>query len=181
MIVALHSSSYLVGCLRIMFSSSLSFFMDIIWHNDSIGEDFQKILISFEFFMNFQRFGQTTVDQSLWLVHELVESYKWCSAVTLLWCSISPRCPFLVCKRHFGRCFTNGSLNLSFLWHFWNFQINFEVHGANTIGHVVVVHTCAKFGLIWAMLGETIVPKHHKGVNEHDRCTSFLIRLSGLP
>ena len=28
--------------------------------------------------------------------------------------SISPRCPFLVCKRHFGRCFTNGSLNLSF-------------------------------------------------------------------
>ena len=74
-----------------------------------ISKDFDKFL----FFMNFWRFSQTTVDQSLWLVHELLESYKWCYVVTL-WCSISPRCPFLVCKRHFGRCFTNGSLNLSF-------------------------------------------------------------------
>ena len=55
-----------------------------------------------------------------------------------------------------------------------------SAYGANTIWHVVV-HTCEKFGLIWAMLGETIVPKHHNGVNEHDRCTSFLILLSGLP
>ena len=35
-----------------------------------------------------------------------------------------------------------------------------------------------KLGLIWAMLGETIVPKHHNGVNEHDRCTTFLIIFS---
>ena len=53
------------------------------------------------------------------------------------------------------------------------------MNGAKTIGHVVV-HTCAKFGLIWAMLGEKIVPKHHNGVNEHDRCTSFLVLLSGI-
>ena len=105
--------SYLVGCLRIIVSSKLLFFMDIIiWHKDSIGEGFKRFWY-FDFFMNFRRFGQTTVYQSLWLVHELLESYKWFSVVTL-WCSISPRCPFLVCKRHFGRCFTNGSLNLSF-------------------------------------------------------------------
>ena len=53
------------------------------------------------------------------------------------------------------------------------------MHGAKTIWHVVV-HTCAKFGLIWAMLGETIVPKHYNGVNKYDRCTSFLILLSGF-
>ena len=35
------------------------------------------------------------------------------------------------------------------------FLANLEVHGAKTIWHVVV-HTCAKFGLIWAMLGEKI-------------------------
>ena len=106
----------------------------------------------------------------MWSVHELLESYKWCSVVTL-WCSISPRCPFL---------FVKGILMLHkwkpkfefFSCNFWIFQTNLEVHGANTIWHVVV-HTCAKFGFIWAMLGETIVPKHHNGVNKHDRCTSF--------
>ena len=55
-----------------------------------------------------------------------------------------------------------------------------SAYGDNTIWHVVV-HTFEKIGLIWAMLGETIVPKHHNGVNEHDRCTSFLILLSRLP
>ena len=53
------------------------------------------------------------------------------------------------------------------------------MHGAKTIWHVVV-HTCANFGLIRATLGETIVPKHHNGVKEHDRCTLFLILLSGI-
>ena len=37
-------------------------------------------------------------------------------------------------------------------------RTNLEVNGANTIWHVVV-HTFEKFGLIWAMLGETIVPQ----------------------
>ena len=60
MIVALRSSSYLVGCLRIIVSSSLLFFMDII---DTmipmvkILKDFDKFL----FFMKFWRFGQTTI------------------------------------------------------------------------------------------------------------------------
>ena len=38
------------------------------------------------------------VDQSLRLVHELLESYKWCSVVTL-WCVASPHdVPFLFVK-----------------------------------------------------------------------------------
>ena len=144
MIVALRSSSsYLVDCLRIIVFSSLLFFMDITWHKDSIGECFKRFRY-FLFFMNMWRFGQTTIDQSLWLVHELLESYKWCYVVTL-WCSISPRCPFLVCKRHFGRCFTNGSLNLSFV------HLIFEIF--KPIWKYMVL---AQFGMLWCTLVQNL-------------------------
>ena len=55
-------------------------------------------------------------------------------------------------------------------------QTNLSWNGANIICHVVM-HTCAKVGVIWAMYGEEIVPKHENGVNEQDRPTSYLILL----
>ena len=63
-----------------------------------------------------------------------------------------------------------------FYFFFENFQTKVAWNGANIICHVLM-HTCAKFGLIWAMLDEEKFPKHENGVNEHDRPTSYLILL----
>ena len=71
MIVALRSSSYLVGCLRIIVSSSLLFFMDIIWHNESIGEDFDKFLFFYEFFKIWLNYGWPKFVISAWTFRKL--------------------------------------------------------------------------------------------------------------
>ena len=43
------------------------FFMDINGHKNAISEGVSKILSNFEIIMSFWRFGQTIVDQSLWI------------------------------------------------------------------------------------------------------------------
>ena len=74
MIVALRSSSYLVGCLRIIVSSSLLFFMDIIWHKDSIGEGFKrfdKFLFFYEFLKIWSNYGWPKFVISAWTFRKL--------------------------------------------------------------------------------------------------------------
>ena len=50
------------------------------------------------------------------------------------------------------------TLNLSFkfAWIYWNFQTKLAGHRENIIWHVNV-HPCAKFEVIWTMLGELMV------------------------
>ena len=63
-------------------------------------------------------------------------------------------------------------------FHEWfeNFQTNLAWNGANIICHVLM-HTCAKFVIIWAMVGQEMVSKDENGVNGHVRRTSYLILL----
>ena len=74
MIVALRSSSDLVGCLRIIISSSLLFFIDIIWHKDSIGEgfkDFYNFLFFYEFVKIWSYYGWPEFVISAWTFRKL--------------------------------------------------------------------------------------------------------------
>ena len=69
MIVALRSSSYLVGCLRIIVSSSLLFFIDIIWKKIplvKVSKDFDKFWIFYEFLKKWSNYGWPKFVISAW-------------------------------------------------------------------------------------------------------------------
>ena len=108
--------------------------------------------------MVFRRFSQTMVDQSLWIVYEtfrLVRS-KWFFVVTV-WCTIiQSSCALLDGKRDYGRCFTNGTLNLSFCMIFFEkFKPNLQGSMKTSFGMWVCTllpnlrsleEKCMKFG-----------------------------------
>ena len=58
-------------------SSRLLFLMDSSWHNDAISVKVSKDFEQFELVMKFGSFGQTTVDQSLWILYETFRWSKW--------------------------------------------------------------------------------------------------------
>ena len=112
---------------------------------------------NFELVMNFGRFGQTTVDNSLWIVYETfrLAPHIWCLVVTM-WCTITPSCALhVMLKGDFGTWCTHHKWNpkFEFLHAFFEiFKPNWQGIVKLTIIWHVTVHPCAK--LIWAHLNK---------------------------
>ena len=128
----------------------------------------QKILSNFELVMNFGRFGQTTVDQSLWIVYETFR------LVQMLFCGHNTWHVY----HHTIMCFTCMMLNWIFVdacmpnkmrgpeiwvlaWISWKFQTKIgNAYRANIIWHATMHSLFAIFDAIFEQMpGELMVHK----------------------
>ena len=161
--------------------------MDSTWHTHmpwvKVFKRFRAC--NFELVMNFGRFGQTTVDNSLWIVYETfrLAPHIWCFVVTM-WCTITPSCALhVMLKGDFGTWCTHHKWNPKFdlLHDYFMLQTKLAVHGEKSYGTPwLCTHPSPKFEVIWIMLGELMANKYQIGFEWHDRLTSYLNYDSGL-
>ena len=135
----------------------LLFFMANRSHTIAKCEGFQF----FWTFLNYLCFLEALVKLGLTRACEecskLWDATNWCYVVAL-WCSMISPCVGHVLKRVFGTCFTNETLILCVTIEKKVFHIKCARPNANIICHVMM-HPCAKYELIWTMLGHIMINK----------------------